>query len=87
MTHWSSRLLARHLGIGDATVARVWREYGIQPWRAESSGFSTDPALVAKATDAVGLYLAPPDNAGVPCDEKSQIQSLDRTAPILLSRA
>jgi transposase len=84
VTHWSSRLLARHLGIGDATVARAWREYGVQPWRAESFRFSTDPELVGKVTDVVGLYLAPPQNAVVLCvDEKSQIQALDRTAPIL----
>ena len=84
VTHWSSRLLGRHLGIGDATVARAWREFGVQPWRAESFRFSTDPELVAKVSDVVGLYLAPPDNAVVLCvDEKSQIQALDRTAPIL----
>jgi transposase len=84
VTHWSSRLLARHLGIGDATVARAWREFGVQPWRSESFRFSTDPELVAKVADVVGLYLAPPDNAVVLCvDEKSQIQALDRTAPIL----
>ncbi len=84
VTHWSSRLLARHLRIGDATVARAWREYGVQPWRSESFRFSTDPALVAKVSDVVGLYLAPPQNAVVLCvDEKSQIQALDRTAPIL----
>jgi len=84
VTHWSSRLLGRHLRIGDATVARAWREFGVQPWRSESFRFSTDPELVAKVTDVVGLYLAPPDNAVVLCvDEKSQIQALDRTAPIL----
>jgi transposase len=84
VTHWSSRLLARHLKIGDATVARAWREYGLQPWRAESFRFSTDPQLEAKVVDVVGLYLHPPENAVVLCvDEKSQIQALDRTAPIL----
>jgi transposase len=84
VTHWSSRLLARHLKIGDATVARAWREYGVQPWRAESFRFSTDPQLEAKVVDVVGLYLHPPENAIVLCvDEKSQIQALDRTAPIL----
>ncbi|WLP93092.1 IS630 family transposase [Gordonia sp. NB41Y] len=84
VTHWSSRLLATHLGIGNATVARAWREYGVQPWRAGTFKFSTDPELVAKVTDVVGLYLAPPDNAIVLCvDEKSQIQALDRTAPML----
>ena len=83
VTHWSSRLLARHLRIGDATVARAW-QYGIQPWRSETFKFSTDPELVAKVTDVVGLYLAPPENAVVLCvDEKSQIQALDRTAPML----
>jgi transposase len=84
VTHWSSRLLAGHLGIGNATVARAWREYGVQPWRMETFKFSTDPELVAKVTDIVGLYLAPPENAVVLCvDEKSQIQALDRTAPML----
>ena len=84
VTHWSSRLLARHLKIGDATVARAWREYGVAPWRAESFRFSTDPQLEAKVVDVVGLYLHPPENAVVLCvDEKSQIQALDRTAPIL----
>jgi len=84
VTHWSTRLLADHLRVGNATVAVVWREAGIQPWRAGSFRFSTDPELVAKVTDVVGLYLAPPENAIVLCvDEKSQIQALDRTAPIL----
>ena len=84
VTHWSSRLLGRHLRIGNATVATAWREYGVQPWRAETFRFSTDPQLVAKVTDVVGLYLAPPENAVVLCvDEKSQIQALDRTAPML----
>ncbi|MEV8085832.1 IS630 family transposase [Pseudarthrobacter oxydans] len=84
VTHWSSRLLASRLGIGNATVARAWREYGVQPWRSGTFKFSTDPELVAKVTDVVGLYLAPPENAVVLCvDEKSQIQALDRTAPML----
>lgn len=84
ITHWSSRLLARHLKIGNATVSRAWREYGVQPWRAGTFKYSTDPELVAKVTDVVGLYLAPPENAIVlSVDEKSQIQALDRTAPML----
>ena len=84
VTHWSSRLLAAHLKIGNATVARAWRDYGVQPWRSQTFKFSTDPELVAKVTDVVGLYLAPPENAMVLCvDEKSQIQALDRTAPML----
>jgi transposase/transposase-like protein len=84
VTHWSSRLLAARLGIGNATVARAWRDYGVQPWRSETFKFSTDPELVAKVIDVVGLYLAPPDNAIVLCvDEKSQIQALDRTQKML----
>lgn len=87
VTHWSSRLLAGHLKIGNATVARAWRKYGVQPWRSETFKFSTDPELVGKVTDVVGLYLAPPENAIVLCvDEKSQIQALDRTAPMLPMR-
>ena len=84
VTHWSSRLLAKHLGIGDATVARAWRQYRVQPWRRETFKFSTDPQLEAKVRDVVGLYLNPPEKAIVLCvDEKSQIQALNRTAPIL----
>jgi hypothetical protein len=84
VTHWSTRLLARHLGVGDATVARAWRRYHVQPWRRETFKFSTDPALEAKVRDVVGLYLDPPEKAIVLCiDEKSQIQALDRTAPML----
>ena len=63
VTHWSTRLLAGHLGISDATVAKAWRDYGVQPWRSESFRFSTDPELVAKVVDVVGLYLSPPENA------------------------
>jgi DNA-binding transcriptional ArsR family regulator len=84
VTHWSSRLLARELGIGNATVARVWQRWDIQPWRVETFKFSTDPELDAKVRDVVGLYLNPPEQAMVLClDEKSQVQALDRTAPIL----
>ena len=84
VTHWSTRLLARELRIGDATVARCWRRYALQPWRRETFKFSTDPELEAKVRDVVGLYLDPPAKAVVLCvDEKSQIQALDRTAPIL----
>jgi len=84
VTHWSTRLLARQLGVGDATVARTWRRYHVQPWRRETFKFSTDPELEAKIRDVVGLYLDPPAKAIVLCvDEKSQVQALDRTAPIL----
>jgi len=88
VTHWSTRLLAAHLGVGDATVARAWRKYCIKPWRRETFKFSTDPELEAKVRDVVGLYLDPPEKAIVLCvDEKSQIQALNRTAPILPVRA
>ena len=84
VTHWSSRLLANELGISHVWVAAIWKKWGLQPWRTESFKFSTDPELEAKVRDVVGLYLNPPDNAIVlSLDEKSQIQALDRTAPIL----
>ncbi len=84
VTHWSARLLGAELGISFASVARIWRKWGLQPWRVETFKFSTDPELDAKIRDVVGLYLAPPENAVVLCvDEKSQIQALDRTAPVL----
>ena len=57
--------MANHLGISFSAVAKAWREYGIQPWRADTFKFSTDPHLVAKVTDVVGLYLDPPENAVV----------------------
>ncbi len=87
VTHWSSRLLADQLGVGNATIARVWREWKLQPWRVQTFKFSTDPELEAKVRDVVGLYLNPPENAVVlSIDEKSQVQALDRTAPILPMR-
>src|SRR5918911_1866951 len=91
-THWSSRLLADALAaegtpISHATIARIWHRFGIQPWRAETFTFSTDPALEAKIRDVVGLYLHPPEQAVVLCvDEKPQIQALERTARILPMR-
>jgi transposase len=87
VTHWSTRLLGAELRISDATVARAWRKYCVQPWRRGTFKFSTDPELVAKVHDIVALYLNPPEKAIVLCvDEKSQIQALDRTAPILPMR-
>jgi transposase len=89
VSHWSARLMADHLreqgtSVSFAEVARIWRDKGLQPHRIETFKFSTDPALEAKIRDVVGLYLAPPTNAVVVCiDEKSQIQALDRTAPLL----
>jgi transposase len=87
VTHWSSRLLADELGISHVWVSKIWRKWGLQPWRRETFKFSTDPQLEAKIRDVVGLYLNPPDKAIVlSIDEKSQIQALDRTAPILPMR-
>ena len=84
VTHWSSRLLAPRLGVDHATVAAVWAEYGVKPWKADTFKFSTDPELVAKVTDVIGLYLHPPENAIVLCvDEKSQVQALNRTQKTL----
>src|SRR3954464_12871644 len=84
VTHWSSRLLAARLKVSHVTIAAAWKQYGVRPWRAETFKFSTDPELVAKVTDVIGLYLAPPANAIVlSIDEKSQIQALDRTQKML----
>jgi len=83
-THWSVRQLARHLGISRMMVQRVWQRYEIQPHRVEKFKLSNDPKFEEKVRDIVGLYLNPPDQALVlSVDEKSQIQALDRTAPIL----
>jgi transposase len=83
VTHWSSRLLARELGVSYSTVVRVWAEHDLRPWQTETFKFSTDPELEAKVRDVVGLYLDPPAHAIVVCvDEKSQIQALQRTQPV-----
>ncbi|MGH8899109.1 MAG: IS630 family transposase, partial [Egibacteraceae bacterium] len=84
VTHWSSRLLAREAGVDHSTVARIWQYYGIKPYRMETFKFSTDPELEAKVTDVVGLYMNPPERAVVlSVDEKTQVQALDRTQPML----
>ena len=83
-THWSVRSMAREQGLSPATVQRIWSKHHLQPHRVESFKFSTDPEFTAKVRDIVGLYLNPPDKAIVlSVDEKSQIQALDRTQPIL----
>jgi transposase len=83
-THWSVRTLARHLRVSRTMVHGVWKRYDVQPHRVEKFKLSNDPKLEEKVRDVVGLYLNPPDRALVLCvDEKSQIQALDRTAPIL----
>jgi len=83
-THWSTRSLARRCRVSHMTVYRLWRAYGLPPHRVESFKLPTDPELAAKVRDIVGLYLNPPERALVlSVDEKSQIQALDRTQPIL----
>ena len=83
-THWSKRELAARVGISPTSVHRIWRAFGLQPWRAETFKVSPDPLLIDKIRDVVGLYLAPPDGAAVfSVDEKPQIQALERTAPVL----
>jgi transposase len=83
-THWSTRGLARATGLSRMTISRIWRAFGLQPHRTETFRLSPDPLLIEKVRDIVGLYMNPPDHALVFCvDEKSQIQALDRTPPLL----
>ena len=83
-THWSTRDLAKAVGIGKSSVQRIWHAFGLKPHRTESFQLSKDPQLIEKVRDIVGLYMSPPDNAMVLCvDEKSQIQALNRTQPLL----
>ena len=83
-THWSTRSMAAAEGVSEATVRRVWREHGLKPHRVKSFKLSNDKRFVEKLDDIVGLYLSPPEHAIVlSCDEKSQIQALDRTQPSL----
>jgi transposase len=86
-THWSTRGMAKASGLSRATISRIWRAFGLQPHRSETFKLSPDPLLVEKVRDIVGLYRNPPDHAVVLCvDEKSQIQALDRTQPLLPMR-
>ncbi len=83
-THWSTRLMAKERGISASSVARIWRAFGLKPHRMDSFSLSGDPFFVEKVRDVVGLYMRPPNNALVLCvDEKSQIQALDRSQPML----
>jgi transposase len=83
-THWSTRGMAKACGLSQTAVARIWRAFGLQPHRHETFKLSTDPFFVEKVRDVVGLYLNPPDRAVVlSVDEKSQVQALDRTQPLL----
>jgi transposase len=83
-THWSTRGLAAELGLSQSTVGRIWRAFGLKPHRSETFKLSGDPFFIEKVRDVVGLYMAPPEQAIVLCvDEKSQVQALDRTQPLL----
>jgi transposase len=83
-THWSTRSMAAEAGLSQTAVSRIWRAFGLQPHRQDTWKLSKDPQFIEKVRDVVGLYLNPPERAVVLCvDEKSQIQALDRTAPIL----
>jgi transposase len=86
-THWSTRSMARATGMSQSAVSRIWRAFGLQPHRTETFKLSNDPLFVEKVRDIVGLYLDPPEKAAVLCvDEKTQVQALDRTQPILPMR-
>lgn len=81
-THWSTRSMAREVGLTQSAVLRIWRAFGLQLHRQEAWKLSKDPQFVAKVRDVVGLYLDPPERAVMLClDEKSQIRALDRTGP------
>lgn len=83
-THWSTRSMAKEVGLSHSSISRIWRAFGLKPHRTESFRLSQDPLLVEKVRDIVGLYMSPPDNAVVLCvDEKSQIQALERAQPVL----
>jgi transposase len=86
-THWSTRSMAEATGMSQSAISRIWRAFALQPHRVETFKLSNDPLFVEKVRDIVGLYLCPPDKALVLCvDEKSQIQALDRTQPLLPMR-
>jgi transposase len=86
-THWSTREMAKAVGLSHMAIARIWRTFGLQPHRSETFKLSPDPLLIDKVRDIVGLYLDPPAHAAVFCvDEKPQIQALDRTQPLLPMR-
>jgi len=86
-THWSTRSMAKELGMSQSAIARIWRAFSLQPHRQDTFKLSKDPLFVEKVRDIVGLYLSPPDRAIVlSVDEKSQIQALDRTQPLLPMR-
>jgi transposase len=86
-THWSTRSMAKASGLSQTAIARIWRAFALQPHRSETFKLSRDPLFIEKVRDIVGLYMNPPDRAVVLCaDEKSQIQALNRTQPLLPMR-
>jgi transposase len=86
-THWSTRGMAKAAGMSQTAISRIWRSFGLQPHRSETFKLSEDPYFIEKVRDVVGLYMAPPEHAIVLCvDEKSQVQALDRTQPLLPMR-
>ena len=83
-THWTTRLMAKRFGIGKDTVARIWRDHNLKPWKFDTFKVSNDPHFEEKLVDVVGLYMDPPERAVVfSFDEKTQVQALDRTQPSL----
>ena len=86
-THWSTRGMAQAAGLSQTAVGRIWRAFGLKPHRSETFKLSADPYFVEEVRDVVGLYMSPPERAIVLCvDEKSQVQALDRTQPLLPMR-
>jgi transposase len=86
-THWSTRSMARRTGMSQSAISRIWRAFALQPHRTETFKLSKDPLFIEKVRDIVGLYMSPPGKALVLCvDEKSEVQALDRTAPLLPMR-
>ena len=83
-THWSTRSMAERAGLSQTAISRIWRAFALQPHRERTFKISEDPRFVDKVRDVVGLYMSPPDHALVLCvDEKSQVQALDRSQPLL----
>src|SRR6202042_2290156 len=83
-THWSTRSMAKQMGMSQSAISRIWRAFGLKPHLLDNFKLSNDPLFLEKVRDVVGLYLNPPEAALVLCvDEKTQVQALDRTAPVL----
>ena len=83
-THWSPRAMAKATGMSQPTISRIWKAFGLKPWLEDTFKLSSDPLFIDKVRDIVGLYLNPPERAVVLCvDEKTQVQALDRTQPVI----